>query len=105
MSEGSNNRGMKLGLLAGLGLVVLLAAWWSFRTADVNIMSFIELGAAKVRELGPVVFFLAMAVLPAVGAPLTLFTLPAGSVFAPVLGMPLVLLFVWLSIAVNLAMC
>jgi len=56
-----------------------------------------------IREAGPVVFFTALAVLPAVGCPLTFFTLPAGSVFAPELGMPLVLLLVCVSIAVNLA--
>jgi len=104
MSEGSNNRGMKLGLLGAVGLVFLLGAWWCLRTANVDLKSFIELGVVKVRELGPLVFFLAMAVLPAVGVPLSFFTVPAGSVFAPVLGMPLVLLLVWLSIALNLAL-
>ena len=104
MNVGSNNRGMKLGLLALIGLVVLIGAGWSVRVSGFDIKSIYEQGEIIVRELGPTVFFLAMAVLPAVGAPLTLFTLPAGSVFAPVLGMPMVLVCVWLSIAVNLAL-
>ena len=38
------------------------------------------------REAGPAVFFVAMALLPAVGFPLLAFTLAAGPVFGPVLG-------------------
>ncbi len=102
--EGSNNRVMKLAVLAVIGLVGLAIAWWVVRSQGIDPKAAVEQGVTKLRELGPAVFFAGLAVLPALGCPLTFFTLPAGSVFAPVLGMPLVLVLVWLGIGVNLAL-
>jgi len=87
--------------LAVLGVIIVTAA--AFVLSGVDIKALLEQGIEITREAGPVMFFTAMAILPAIGCPLTVFTLPAGSVFAPELGMPLVLLLVCLSIAVNLA--
>jgi len=87
--------------LALLGVILATAAL--FLLSGVDLKALLDQGVEMIREAGPVVFFTALAVLPAVGCPLTFFTLPAGSVFAPELGMPLVLLLVCVSIAVNLA--
>lgn len=46
----------------------------------------VEAVVLGLREAGPVVFFVAMALLPAAGFPLLAFTLAAGPVFGPTLG-------------------
>lgn len=87
--------------LAVLGIIIVTGAVFMLSGVDLKVL--MEQGIGIVREAGPTTFFVALALLPAVGCPLTVFTLPAGSVFAPELGMPLVLLLVCLSIGVNLA--
>lgn len=65
-----------------------------------------ELAGATVvwiRQLGAGWFFAAYALLPAVGAPVSVFALSAGPVFGPVLGMPTVLLLAGLSMAVSMS--
>ena len=61
-------------------------------------------GIAAIRGFGPWVFFVSMAVLPAIGAPLMAFTIPAGEVFAPQMTMPGVIAATLAAIAVNLAL-
>lgn len=56
------------------------------------------------RSAGPAPFFLAMAVLPAIGAPLSFFCLTAGSVFGPQLGLPAVIVLSLCAIAANIAL-
>lgn len=87
--------------LTVLGVIIATVA--VFMLSGIDIKARLDQGIQIIREAGPVMFFTALAVLPAVGCPLSFFTLPAGSVFAPELGMPLVLLLVCASIAVNLA--
>lgn len=65
-----------LGLIALLIIVVLTTGLTE--AADALVLG--------LREAGPEVFFVAMAVLPAVGFPLMAFTLAAGPVFGPTLG-------------------
>lgn len=55
-----------------------------------------------VREAGPVIFFLAMALLPAVGFPLLAFTLAAGPVFGPTLGPGWVIAWSLAAVVANL---
>jgi uncharacterized membrane protein YdjX (TVP38/TMEM64 family) len=59
---------------------------------------------ALIRSLGPWTFFTAMAILPAFAAPLSLFTLTAGELYAPLLTMPGVIVAAFAAIAVNLAL-
>ena len=61
-------------------------------------------GLAAVRNLGPVWFFVAFAVLPAIGCPLTLFMLAVGPTFVPQLGLATVIVLTATSLAVNLAL-
>lgn len=87
---------VKLGiLLMGAGLVGVLLL------QGVDLRAWIDEGIALVQKAGPWVFFTSMAVLPAVGSPLSPFTLTAGSIFAPTLGWPLVIVATWLALTVN----
>jgi len=105
MQEQQNHRrGIKLAVLAALGVTGLAVAWWVLRSHGGDVRSLAEQGVAQVRQVGATGFFLLMALLPAVGCPLSVFTLTAGPVFAPTIGMPAVLLLVWLSLALNLAL-
>lgn len=81
-------------LLSGIVLLV----------SGVDLRSLVMEALATIRTAGPVWFFLAMALLPAVGAPMSFFCLAAGSVFAPHLGMPLVLALALAAIAANIAL-
>lgn len=103
-AEAPKPRSKKLVVLTVLGLVGLLAAWLMYRQYGTDLRMVVDAGLEKIRHMGAVTFFVLMAVLPALGCPLTVFTLTAGPVFAPTLGMPVVLLLVWLSLAVNLAL-
>lgn len=87
---------IKLAILMG---IVLVAGGLILRGVDVK--AWIGLLLAMMRDAGPLAFFAGMAVLPAFGFPLSLFTLTAGPVFAPTLGWPVVILSTWLALAVN----
>ena len=56
----------------------------------------------RLREAGPGVFFVAMALLPAVGFPLIAFTLAAGPVFGPTLGAGWVIVWSLTAVVINL---
>jgi uncharacterized membrane protein YdjX (TVP38/TMEM64 family) len=68
------------------------------------LVAWLDQFIALIRDLGPAVFFTAMALLPAAGAPLSAFNLVAGEAFAPQMTMPGVIVTVAAAIAVNLAL-
>ena len=85
---------------AVVGLVgVAMAALVLLRGVDVR--GGLDQVMPVVRDAGPWVFFGAMAVLPAVGFPMTPFTLSAGPVFGPVMGLGGVITAAFAAIAVN----
>jgi uncharacterized membrane protein YdjX (TVP38/TMEM64 family) len=88
-------------ILAG-GLVVVGLVLWVAHSRGYDGQKALDSVLAQVRALGPGPFFALMAVLPAVGAPISIFTLTAGPLFAPALGMPLVLVLALASLAANL---
>ena len=88
--------------LAVAGVVVLAAGVLIWQGVDVK--GLIVRGMALIAGAGPWVFFGAMAVLPAFGAPQLAFALPAGPAFIPVWGRGGVLLAYGAAIAVNLAL-
>jgi len=98
----SPNRTLLLKLAVG-GVVVLAAGLFLARGYDLK--GLIQQGLALIRSAGPVTFFLAVALLPAVGAPLSFFSLTAGSVFAPQIGMPAVIALTLAAITINMALC
>jgi len=86
-------------LLAGAG-----AGFWWLKIHDFNVRVSIDEGVNLLRDAGPLAFFTAMAILPAAGAPISIFNLTAGSAFADRLGMGGVLAAAGAAIAVNLAL-
>jgi uncharacterized membrane protein YdjX (TVP38/TMEM64 family) len=88
--------------LAVLAVVVLGGAALLLRGS--NPKELVEQGMGLIRAAGPGIFFAAMAVLPAVGAPLMAFTLSAGEAFGAQLTMPGVITAALAMIALNLAL-
>lgn len=78
-------RWRKKPLLLTLGLAVVAIAV-GVAIFSSTLMELVDALVFGLREAGPVVFFLAMALLPAAGFPLLAFTLAAGPVFGPTLG-------------------
>jgi uncharacterized membrane protein YdjX (TVP38/TMEM64 family) len=83
-----------------LVLVGLLA--WAAR--GLGISALMTQVVTSLREAGPLVFFGAMAVLPAFGFPLLPFTLTAGPVFGPSLGTGGVIGCAVLAVMINVAL-
>lgn len=98
----SRQRRQRLGALAFVVGVVLCAIVLS-RQFDLG--SSMRSCIAYFRDAGPWPFFAAMAVLPAVGFPISAFNVVAGPVFGTMLGVPGVIACGTLAIAVNLAGC
>lgn len=96
----SARRRFRLIRLGVVALVLLIGVVLVLRGYDVR--GAIDEGLALVRGAGPAVFFLGMAVLPAFGAPQMAFTLTAGSLFSPQLGMPLVVVLALLAMLFNM---
>lgn len=95
------NRALLLKLaVAGVGLLVvaLLVA------RGLDLKALLQQGLDLLRNAGPLAFFTGMAVLPAVGVPLSAFSLTAGPVFGEQLGMGLVITYATLSITINMAL-
>lgn len=87
--------------LAIAGVVLAVGAVLVLRGVDVKGLK--DQVFALIRDAGPITFFAAMAVLPAVGAPLMAFTIPAGEAFASRLGMGGVIALSMTMIAISLA--
>lgn len=83
--------------MALLCAVILVLLGFDLKSLAEHILDFVQ-GA------GPVAFFLAMTLLPAIGFPLSLFCLTAGSAFGPQLGMPAVMLLCLSAVAANIAL-
>jgi uncharacterized membrane protein YdjX (TVP38/TMEM64 family) len=101
IEQGKRGRGLMVVIAGGLVLALVIGGLWA---KDVDVRGLFNRGLDAVRGLGPVGFFGAMTVLPGVGCPLSVFTLTAGPVFGPVLGLPTVIALAWASLAANLAL-
>jgi uncharacterized membrane protein YdjX (TVP38/TMEM64 family) len=82
-----------LAVLGGALVVVILKT---------GLMDTLNAVILRLREAGPAVFFVAMALLPAAGFPLLAFTLAAGPVFGPTLGTGWVIVWSLAAVIVNL---
>lgn len=80
-----------------LAAVALLAFHWDLRSHLQRAVEFF-------RDAGPAPFFVAMALLPAAGFPLSMFTVAVALVFVPTLGLGIVLACTLLAVAVNVAL-
>lgn len=94
----------KLPILQLLIVGVVVAAVAILLLRGVDLRALLERGITLIRNLGPVVFFLAMAILPAFGMPMMAFTVTAGEVFEPQFGLGGVIAISLAVIAVNLAL-
>jgi len=93
------------GLVIKLAVLLVVAGVVGFLVfRGMPLRAWLDQGLAWIRTVGPTAFFFAMAVFPAFGFPLSVFSLTAGPVFGPQLGLPLVSLLVVLSIVANLAL-
>ena len=92
-------------ILAGLALLGAAAAglWW-FKIHHYSVGESIEAGIAVLRDAGPWVFFGALALLPAIGFPISFFYLAAGSAFAERMGMGWVLAASGLALMANISL-
>lgn len=93
-------------VVAGVLLLVLAAVLLQFvgwRTAWDETRRLYQAGLSAITTAGPAVFFAAMAILPAVGAPNLAFALVAGPAFGQQLGFPLVITLGLAAITFNLA--
>jgi uncharacterized membrane protein YdjX (TVP38/TMEM64 family) len=87
-----------LGILAAVAIVVAILV---LKGLDYRVI--VHRGLEVIRSTGPVTFLVATAFLPAFGAPLSVFTLTAGELFAPAMTMPGVIVAMMVAIAANLA--
>ncbi len=94
-------RWKKKPLLLVTGLAGLLVLFFIL-SRTTGLTAAVDRVVAGLREAGPAVFFLAMALLPALGFPMFAFTLAAGPVFGPVLGAGWVIVCSLLAVVVNL---
>jgi uncharacterized membrane protein YdjX (TVP38/TMEM64 family) len=85
-------------VLGAMGVLVLR------EIGMVRLVASLDLLVATIRDMGPWVFFIAMMILPAMGAPLMAFNLVAGEAFAPQMTMPGVIVTVSAAIAANLGL-
>ena len=96
--------GKKLPVLKLAAAAVVAAAAVALLARGFDYRGLAEHAMAAIRAGGPLVFFVAIVALPAVGAPLSAFTLVAGEAFSRQMTMPGVLAAVLLSVAANLAL-
>jgi uncharacterized membrane protein YdjX (TVP38/TMEM64 family) len=89
--------------LASLLLVAAAIALIYGTTAD-DLAAWMQRALGLCREAGPLVFFGAMAVLPAFGFPLAPFIFAAGPAFGPTLGIPSVIVCAVLAVAINVSL-
>lgn len=80
-----------------------VGVWW-LKIHDFNVRLAIDEGVNLLRSAGPLAFFTAMALLPAIGFPISVFNLTAGTAFAAELGLPGVLASAGAALAVNIAL-
>jgi uncharacterized membrane protein YdjX (TVP38/TMEM64 family) len=91
--------------LAAVGVVLAVVGVVALREIGLTrLVAMFDQFVAMIRDMGPWVFFTAMTILPAMGAPLMAFNLVAGEAFAPQMTMPGVIVTVAAAIAANLAL-
>lgn len=104
--DAAKHRRRRLGVLVAGGVLALGAAAAAMLTPTERwgeARELVGVAVEWVRAMGPGWFFAAFAVLPAVGFPVSVFALSAGSLFGPTLGLPTVLALAGLCMAVSMS--
>lgn len=104
MSTDEKQSAKKLPVLKLAVAVAVMAIGALVLLRGVDVRGAIDEGLEIIRGAGPVAFFVAMALLPAVGVPASVFTLTAGPVFGPKLGMPVVVVLSVAAMMFNIVM-
>jgi len=94
----------KVPVAALVVILVALAVLAYFLSRGVNFKDLEDRILGRVRSLGPWAFFSAMAILPALSVPLSLFTLTAGELFAPLMTLPGVIVASFVAIGINMVL-
>lgn len=95
----------KKALLIKLGVAcVVLAVAAVLLLRGVDVRGALDTFFTAIRAAGPVAFFAAMTILPALGAPMMAFTIPAGEAFAAQLTMPGVIALAMIAAALDIAL-
>ena len=97
----SCRRWKKKHLVVAAGVAAMIAAL-VFLALKMGLMEAADATVLTLRDAGPEIFFVAMALLPAVGFPLLAFTLAAGPVFGPTLGAGWVIVWSLTAVVANL---
>ena len=100
MQNHKSTKSKKL-IVGGLVLAILLVIGGAAIWVDVPLLKTLEQVMRVARESGPMVYFSAMAILPAMGVPVMAFLLPVGALFGPEMGMGWVVLYSLVALAVN----
>jgi len=97
---------IKLAIAGGLALVALivLLQFWSVQELVGLAKAGVERVKVWAKTVGPVPYFTAMTLLPAVGFPISVFTLMAGGLFASQIGLGWTIFWALLAMGVNLAL-
>jgi uncharacterized membrane protein YdjX (TVP38/TMEM64 family) len=104
MASAETSARRKLPVVPIVGAAVVAAAAAVLVLRGVHLQPLMDKVVEVIRGIGPWAFFTACAFLPAVGVPLTVFTITAGEVFAPRMTMVGVIAAALLAIAVNLGL-
>lgn len=91
-------------LVTGLALAAIAVVALVLAAQQLDLRGHADRIIAFFRAAGPLPFFLAMAVLPGMGFPLSAFLAVAGPVFGPTMGVGAVVLCAIAAIAVNVAL-
>src|SRR5688500_18703587 len=94
----------KLPILKITVALIVLAVVGILILRGVDLRGLVKQGMELIRDAGPVAFFTALVVLPAMGMPVLAFTLTAGPAFAEQLGLPIVLLLVLACVTANMVL-
>ncbi|HUG10923.1 MAG TPA: VTT domain-containing protein [Opitutaceae bacterium] len=85
--------------LAVVLVALAVLAWFALRGIDLRAAA--ETAINWLREAGPWVFFTAMAILPAFGAPISVFTLVAGPAFGLAISIPAAAAAMLVNMTIN----
>lgn len=97
---------IKLAIAGGVVLLVLAVVlqFWSVKELGGFAKGGIERVKGWAQTVGPVPYFTAMALLPAAGFPISVFTLMAGGLFGPQIGLGWTVFWALLALGVNIAL-
>lgn len=107
VSDERKKKLLRLCAIAGaIGVVVLVVVlqFWSVQELVTLAKSGVEQVKAWARTVGPGPYFAAMTLLPAVGFPISVFTLMAGGLFGPQIGLGWTIVLSLLAMGLNLAL-